>query len=115
MPIAHAEIMSEVAPVQVGTQNEAVLVHLVGVVGDEPDASCECVLSNHVPLNQLRLHHPLFFFRCNQLLCLALRRGGRRRLKLRGELYLVVVYLRKVGRLVDLEWLARFQLLQFMA
>lgn len=52
--VANAEIVSEVAPIQVGAENEAVLVDFVRIVRNEPNSSSEGVLRNHVPLNQLR-------------------------------------------------------------
>ena len=51
MAIAHAEIVSKVAPVEVGAQNEAVLVHLVRVVGDEADTCSEGILCDHIPFD----------------------------------------------------------------
>lgn len=51
MAIAHTEIVSKVAPVEVGAQNEAVLVHLVRIVGDKADTCSECILCDHIPFD----------------------------------------------------------------
>jgi hypothetical protein len=51
MAIAHTEIVSKVAPVEVRAQNEAVLVHLVRVVGDEADTCSEGILCDHIPFD----------------------------------------------------------------
>ena len=55
MAIAHAEIVSEVASVEVWAQNEAVLVHFVRVVWNEADTCSEGILGDDVPFDQLRL------------------------------------------------------------
>ena len=55
MAIAHAEVMAEVAAAKVGTQDEAILVDLVGVVRYEPDPSSEGILGDHVSLDELGL------------------------------------------------------------
>lgn len=55
MAIAHAEIVSEVASVEVWAQNEAVLVHFVRVVRNEADTCSEGILGDDVPFDQLRL------------------------------------------------------------
>ena len=55
MAIAHAEIVSEVASVEVGAQNEAVLVYFVRVVRNEADTCSEGILGDDVPFDQLRL------------------------------------------------------------
>lgn len=60
--VAHAEVMAEVAPAQIGTQDETILVHFVGVVGYKAHPSSEGVLSDHISFNELRLdHHALLF------------------------------------------------------
>jgi hypothetical protein len=56
MPITHSEVVSEVAPIEVGIQNETILVDLVRVVGDEAYSSCKGILGNHIPLYILRSH-----------------------------------------------------------
>ena len=55
MAIAHAEIVSEIASVEVGAQNEAVLVHFVRVIRNEANTCSEGILCDDVPFNQLRL------------------------------------------------------------
>jgi hypothetical protein len=55
MAIAYAEIVSEVASVEVGAQNEAVLVHFIWVVRDEADTCSEGILCDDIPFDQLRL------------------------------------------------------------
>ena len=71
MAIADPEIVSERAPVEVGRENEAVLVHFVGVVGDVAHPGCEGVLSYHVSLDE---HVGLLL--CMSLLESARGRGG---------------------------------------
>lgn len=53
MTIAHTEVVAEVAAAEIGTQDEAVLVHFVGVVWYEAYSRREGVLGYHVPLNEL--------------------------------------------------------------
>lgn len=51
MAITDTKIVSEVAAIEVRTQNKGVLVDLVGVVRNESHSGCECVFSDYVSLN----------------------------------------------------------------
>ena len=55
MAITYTKIVSEVATVKVGTQNETVLVDFVRVVGNKPDSCSESILGDHISLNKLGL------------------------------------------------------------
>lgn len=55
MAIAHAEVVTEVAAIQVRAQDEAVLVDLVRVVRDKAYSSRKSVLGDHVAFDQHRL------------------------------------------------------------
>ena len=54
MTIADSEVMTEIASIQVWSQDVRILVHFVWVIWDKTDSSCESILSNDVSLYQLR-------------------------------------------------------------
>ncbi len=56
MAITDTEIMSEIASIEIRTENKAILIDFVRVVRNEADPSSKGILSNYVPFNQLRLH-----------------------------------------------------------
>ena len=56
MPITDTEVVPEVASIQVGTQNEAVLIYFVGIIWDEPYPRCESILCDNISLDKLRSH-----------------------------------------------------------
>lgn len=56
MSVTDTKVMSEITSVQIRAQDEAVLVDFIRVVRDKSDPRCECILSDHVSLNQLRLY-----------------------------------------------------------
>ena len=62
MSIAHPEVMSEVAPVEIRTKYETVLIYFVWIVWYETDSCSESVLGNYIPFNQLRPHELLLRF-----------------------------------------------------
>ncbi len=55
MAVADAKVVAEVATSKVGAEDKAVLVDFVGVVWNEPYTRRKGVLSDHVPLDKLRL------------------------------------------------------------
>jgi len=55
MAIADTKVMPEIAPVQIGCQNEAVLVNLVWVVWYVPYPCCKRILSYNISLYELWL------------------------------------------------------------
>ena len=52
MTITDTKVVSEIAAIQVGTEDEGVLVYFIRVVGNESHSSCECVLCYDVSLNE---------------------------------------------------------------
>ncbi len=100
MAVAHAEIVTEIAPVQVRTQDKAILVDLVRVVRYKPHARGEGVFSDDISLNQLRLHP--FHLLTKDFLAMHFSRSGGSALKLRVEVDFVVVEGCEISRLIDL-------------
>ena len=115
MAITYTKIVSEVATVKIGTQNETVLVDFVRVVGNKPDSCSESILGDHISLNKLGLDllhlsldaiHHLYNFALQFCWC----RGCR--LKLRIENHLIILESCKISGLVDLRMTPAARLFQ---
>jgi len=61
MAITNSEVMPEITPIQVGTQNERILVLFVRVIRDETHSRRESILGYDVSFDELRFHLTLSF------------------------------------------------------